>query len=104
VLEVVEVREPGRIRVRVLGELDLAGAPALSERLRSHRERGTAVLLDLEGVDFIDMSGLRVVLSAAEQASHDGGAFAVTRGSRSVRRLAALVELDGRSPFDGDSA
>ena len=30
--EVVEVRESGRICVRVLGELDLAGAPILSER------------------------------------------------------------------------
>src|SRR3954447_2040748 len=59
VLEVVEVREPGRIRVRVLGELD-----------------------------FIGLSGLRVVLTAAQQASRDGRAFALTRGSiRVARRL-----------------
>jgi len=50
------------------------------------------------------MSGLRVVLTAAEQASRDGGGFAVTRGSSSVRRLVALVGVDGRSPFDGASA
>ena len=104
VLEVIEVREPGRVRVRVLGELDLAGAPTLSERLRRHHQRGDAVLLDLDELDFIDMSGLRVVLTAAEQASRDGGGFAVTRGSSSVRRLVALVGVDGRSPFDGASA
>jgi anti-anti-sigma factor len=89
--------------VRLVGELDMAGVPIVSEHLRRHRERGDMVLLDLDELEFMDMSGLRMVLSAAEDASRDGWGLAVTRGSPQVRRLIALVNRDGRSPFDGSS-
>ena len=103
VLEIEEFRDAGRVRVRLRGELDLAGAPALREALRRLYERQQAVLLDLDELEFIDMSGLRVVLAAAADASRDGGRFAVTPGSRQVRRLIGLVELDGQLPVDGSS-
>ena len=60
-------------------------------------------MLDLDELAFIDMSGLRVALAAAEEASHDGRSFAVTNGSPAVRRLIELVELDGRLPLDGST-
>ena len=103
-VEVVEVREPERVRVCLSGELDLAGAPIVRERLRELCQRRETVLLDLDELEFIDMSGLRVVLSAADQASRDGWQFAITRGSPRVRRLIELLPLDGRLPFDGSSA
>jgi anti-anti-sigma factor len=71
-LEIREVHDAGRIRVQLRGELDLAGVPAVRRRLRALRERGEAVVLDLDELEFIDMSGLRVVFAAAEEASRDG--------------------------------
>ena len=103
-LEIIEVLDAGRIRVRLRGELDLASGPTLGEVLRGLRERRASVLLDLDELSFIDMSGLRVVLAAAEQASRDGGGFAVTRGSSQVRRLIELVQPDGDLPLDGSSS
>jgi anti-anti-sigma factor len=100
-LEVIEVRDAGRVRVRLCGELDLAGAPTVSDRLRRLRERGEPVLLDLDEVEFIDMSGLRVLLAAADEASRVGWSFAVTRGSAQVRRLIGLVRLETQLPLDG---
>lgn len=100
-LELTEVREPGRVRVRLQGELDLAGAPVLAETLRRLRARREPVLLDLDELVFIDMSGLRVVLAAAGDASTEAQAFMATRGSRQVRRLVALVGLEERLPFEG---
>jgi anti-anti-sigma factor len=102
-LEVVEVREAGKVRVRLRGELDLASAPTASESLRRLRERGEAVLLDLDELEFIDMSGIRMLVAAAEEASRDGWSFAVTAGSAPVRRLISLVRLDGRLPLAGRS-
>jgi anti-anti-sigma factor len=102
-LAVMEVPEDGRVRVRLRGELDLAGAPAVAERLRRLRERHETVLLDLDELDFMDMSGLRVLLMAAEDAAGDGSPFTVTRGSRAVRRLLALAHVDGQLPLDGSS-
>lgn len=102
-LEVMEVREDGRVRVRLRGELDLAGAPVVAECLRSLRARRETVLLDLDELDFIDMSGLRVLLRAAEDASRDGWTLTVTRGSPAVRRLRSLVHVDGQPSLDGSS-
>jgi anti-anti-sigma factor len=100
-LEVTEEHDARRVRVRLRGELDLAGVPTVSECLRTLRERRERVLLDLDELAFIDMSGLRAVLTASEAASRDGGTFAVTRGSPPVRRLIALIGLDGQLPVDG---
>jgi len=102
-LEIIEVLDAGRVRVCLRGELDLASGPRLGEVLRRLRERRESVLLDLDELSFIDMSGLRVVLAAAEHAARDGGGFAVTRGSSQVRRLIALVRPDGDLPLDGTS-
>ena len=50
---------------------------------------------------FIDMSGLRMVLVAAEESSRDGWLFTVTAGSAPVRRLISLVSLDRPLPLAG---
>src|SRR5689334_12489933 len=102
--EVLEVREPGRVRVQVRGELDLATADHVADRLRRLRERGAAVLLDLDELTFIDAAGLRVILTAASVARNDGWAFAVTRGSAPVRRLFAIVHAETHLTFDGSSS
>ena len=87
--------------MRLRGELDLASAQELTECLQRLSERREHVLLDLDELTFIDMSGLRTVLMAAEAASRDGWTFAVTRGSAPVRRLIALARVDGQLPVDG---
>ena len=97
------VREAGRVRVRDRGELDLASAPTVSEILRTLRERGDAVVLDLDELAFIDMSGLSMMLAAAENSSRDGWSFAVTAGSAPVRCLISLVKFDRPLPLDGGS-
>ncbi len=98
-LEMTEVGDAGSVRIRLRGELDLAGVPSLSRRLIAMRNRHAAVILDLDQLTFIDMSGLRVVMQAAEDASRDGWSFSVTRGSPAVRRLLGLVQADGQLPL-----
>jgi anti-anti-sigma factor len=100
-LEVVVIREPARTRVRLRGELDLATVGAVAQRLAPLREQGEAVLLDLDELTFIDASGIRLVVDAAEDARRDGWAFAVTHGSWPVRRVLQLLELDTHLPYDG---
>jgi anti-anti-sigma factor len=99
-LEVVVFRDGGRTRVRLRGELDIATAAAVTERLRVLRERHESVLLDLDGLTFIDASGVRLVLAAAEDSRRDGWAFAVTHGSHPVRRVFVLLGLDRHLPYD----
>jgi anti-sigma B factor antagonist len=103
VLEVTELRERQRVRVRLRGELDLATADLAADRLRRLRARHATVVLDLDELEFIDASGLRMVLTAAQDARNDGWEFTITRGSAPVRRLIELLDLDRHLPFDGAS-
>jgi anti-anti-sigma factor len=94
-------REAKRTRVLLRGELDIATVGAVAKRLAALRERSEALLLDLDELTFIDASGIRLVVDAAEDSRRDGWAFAVTHGSWPVRRVLELLELGKHLPYDG---
>lgn len=77
------------------GELDLASAPLLEQELQEIdlAARG-AVVLDLQGLEFIDSTGLRTILASQERVRGLGGVFAITRGSPQVQRLLAITRAD----------
>lgn len=102
-LDMSEVREAGRVRLRVQGELDLATAPIVARRLEILREQRTDVVLDLDELAFIDMSGLRMLRAAADDAARDGWAFTVTHGSAAVRRVIDFVQLERPLPLEKGS-
>jgi anti-sigma B factor antagonist len=83
--------------IAVRGEFDLAAAPVFEAAFDgvdfvSLRR----VLLDLEGLDFIDASGLRAVLALHARCSHASVALAITPGPRRVQRV---FELTGAGPL-----
>ena len=84
------VRRGSAIVVEVSGEIDLYSASWLAEELRICEGSSLEIVVDLEGVEFMDCSGLRVLLAAAERCV--AGRFSVTPGSRQVQRLFELIE------------
>ena len=92
----IDVRQlPERVVLCLHGELDLATAPLLSREVESV-DLGTVatVVLDLQGLEFMDSTGLRAVLAAQQRLREYGGAFAVTRGTPQVQRLLAVTRAD----------
>jgi anti-sigma B factor antagonist len=72
------------------GELDVFTAPRLREALEQAMPTGSETLvMDLRGLNFIDSSGLAVILGAHERVSHSGsGSLSlVIAGSPSVESL-----------------
>ena len=69
----------GRAVVTVAGELDLATAPDLEEVVLARVDSGQSVVLDLRGLQFMDSSGLRVLIAAHRRASEGVGEFAIVR-------------------------
>ena len=67
----------GSVRVRLVGELDVAGAPGVQALLRRLEGEGRDVLLDLAGLSFIDALGLHVIEEAADAARQGGFGFAI---------------------------
>lgn len=71
---------------RLTGELDMATADDLSALLQGESGRELPVVLDFEGISFMDSSGLRVLLEAAR--AEDGGtAIVIVRPSEQVQRV-----------------
>jgi len=88
--------ERDRVVLALHGELDLVGAPLLQGEIESAAVEGAPlIVLDLEDLQFIDSSGLRVILSAHERARERGQAFALTRGSQQVQRLLSIAGVSG---------
>lgn len=95
-LSVETLERPGIALLKVAGEIDLATAPELGGRLDDAFEtNGRAVLLDLSAVEFMDSSGVSVLLNA------------LTRMTRAGRRLAlacppgsAVADLLARTRLD----
>lgn len=89
----IEVREESdRVVVKLAGELDMANAPLLQDAIESAElVAAKTVVLDLQGLTFLDSTGLRIILAAREQCWRRGQEFAVTPGSQQVQRLLSVT-------------
>ncbi len=88
----------------VEGELDLSTCELLEQRLKDlEASDSSSVIVDIDGVTFMDSSGLHVLI--AHLGSNGDGADGVaprirlTRGSRQVRRMFELVGVANHLPF-----
>lgn len=52
-----------------------------------------AIVLDLRGLDFIDSTGLRALISEHERSRRSGRTFALVKGSKQVDRLMSITRL-----------
>jgi anti-sigma B factor antagonist len=103
-LEVVESRPPYTV-LAVKGEVDVYSAPRLREKLVELVSQGRRhIVVDLESVDFLDSTGLGVLVGGLKRLrSHEGDLTLVCTQSRilkvfeitgltTVFRIAATVE------------
>jgi anti-sigma B factor antagonist len=92
----------GWIRVRPRGELDLATVEVLDHTLRDLRQSGfDQIELDLSGLEFIDSTGLRLVLAWDGEARRDGMSLRLLPGPPAVQRVFEVTGTIGRLPFAG---
>jgi anti-sigma B factor antagonist len=86
--------------VRITGELDLFECPRLVWALReAEATHAPRILLDLEGLTFIDAAGLGVLVAAWRRSLTNGNRLRVTQGMGDVASMFCLTALDTRLPL-----
>lgn len=97
--EMTERREDGATVVALSGELDFGTVTQVQQRLTELRDAGTPVVLDLDRLTFMDSTGIRLVLTACEDARERDWRFSVTRGSERVQRVLEAAQVIDRLPY-----
>jgi anti-anti-sigma factor len=83
------------VRIELAGELDLSVAGRLSDRLDALAQPGARVVLDLSKLDFIDSSGINVIITYHRQAEPDGWTPLVEQQTTPpVRRVIDVMGLN----------
>ena len=92
--------ERERVRVRPIGEIDMATVPVVETHLSELQAAGFGqVTLDLRGVSFLDSTGLRMILEWDARSRADGFAFSLVAGPPTVQRLFELTRTTARLKF-----
>lgn len=91
----LEVTERGSWAVlAVAGEVDVATVPRLREQLHSLVAQGQHhIVVDLEGVDFLDSTGLGVLVGALKRVRTNGGDLALVCTQSRIRKVFEVTGL-----------
>ena len=88
--------------LHLAGDLDLATAGQLRGQLREVLDKGAVrrLVLDMAGLEFMDVTGLNVVVDAQRVVSGDGGTLALRSPRPMVLRMLKLLALDEVVPVE----
>jgi anti-sigma B factor antagonist len=85
------------VALRLHGEIDLFSAPLLDDALRdAERSHPVRIVIDCSGLEFIDSSGLSVLIDAQRRADERGHAFLLSRVPDHAARIFAITGLSAR--------
>jgi anti-sigma B factor antagonist len=90
-----ETAASGTLVINVSGEIHVSTAPRFSQRLQETIDNGNRrIVLDLGAVEFIDSTGLSVLLSGLRRVTQLQGRMALVCTNPTVLRLFQITSLD----------
>lgn len=102
--EALTERQAGATIVTFRGDLDIASEADAAAALEAAFDGARMLVADLRELDFLDSTGVRVLLTADLHAREHGIGFGVARGDGMVRRLFEVTRIDQRFPVVDDPA
>jgi anti-sigma B factor antagonist len=99
--EVSSDRSNGSHRVSLCGEMDMAVTEAVDHEVRLAEESdANRIVLDLDRLEFMDASGVRLLLELDARSRSNGGRLRITGASHpQVARVLELTGADTVLPF-----
>jgi anti-anti-sigma factor len=87
----------GQVVIDLRGQVDVYNAPRLrAELARIFLEGGLDIVLDVEGLHFVDVTGLGVIIAAAKRIGDAGGHITLRAPTKAIQRI---VDLTVQRPF-----
>ena len=94
-LQIDVERREDRAVLRLDGRLDLIGAPGLRDAVETAVAGGDArIVVDLEGVSFVDSSGVGALVGGLRRAREAGGDLVLAAPGEQARTVIALTGVD----------
>jgi anti-anti-sigma factor len=102
-LKISSTVEDGTVSLALEGELDLAGARQMEESLATAEREGPArLIVDLGRLQFIDSTGLRLLLQANTRAREGGYELLLRPGEPAVQRVFEVTGALAVLRFEGE--
>ncbi|MEA2130565.1 MAG: anti-sigma factor antagonist [Solirubrobacteraceae bacterium] len=93
-LAVRSLRHGDTQTIELVGELDIEGGPIARRALtRARTANAHTIVLDLEGLMFMDSTGVHMIIDAHNRLSEQGRELVIVRAPAPVRRLLELCGL-----------
>jgi anti-sigma B factor antagonist len=92
-LQLESVAGDGSHAVIVRGEVDMESSPRLLAALQLGLRLGGGLVVDLEGVSYIDSSGIAVLIQGLKAANQRRQPFRLRRPSKQVNAVLQLAQL-----------
>jgi anti-sigma B factor antagonist len=91
------------VLIAVSGELDIASAPELEQMLdQIQPELTKLVIVDLRELEFMDSTGLSIIVGAHQRLSEHGCELTLIKGPPQVQRLLDLTGVADRLRFGSE--
>jgi anti-sigma B factor antagonist len=88
------------VRLEPTGELDMATVPLLRRHVDELVAAGfTDLVIDLRGLEFIDCSGLRLLVGLGADARSDGSRLTLVEGNDAIQRIFRVTGTVDTLPF-----
>ena len=93
-IEEVESDLEGCRILRVEGEVDMDSAPTLRDRILKDLQGASVLKVDLSKVDYLDSSGIAVLIQGFKQAQRSNVEFRLLNPSSQVKAVIDLAQLN----------
>ena len=89
------------ITLKVTGELDLSTGPVLAESVERLQRELKTLTLDLSDLNFMDSTGLRILIELDQRAKRDGWKLALVRPHQAAAAaVLSATGADSALPFE----
>ena len=81
--------------IELIGEVDLSTSPVFKQRIYEIIESGKRdVIVDLNGLDFMDSTGLGVLVAALKKTRMEGGSIRLICTKNNIMKIFTITGLD----------